>query len=239
MESKKQVLDIIAKVGNGRQAYLNELFKYMPEAIAKEMTYLELKKNKNLILAGDPRDTVYIILYGEVAGVDYQKTGRVYSFMDFTRMYIVGDFEVFTNALEYGVSIRTTKDCKLLKISANSYLRWIRHDENALFLRLQNILATLPFERKMDREYLLMGCRERLINFLIKLYERDQVDQQELKISKTQAELADKVGFNLRSVQRNIAALEKEHFISLENGKIAISYEQYLMLKEEDNKEEK
>lgn len=236
MESKKQLLEIIEREGGDRFQYLNELFRDMPEEVAKEIMYKEVKKNENLLIAGNPTETVYIILKGHVVGLDHQKLGRVYSFMDFTKMYIVGDFEVFAEYSEYGVSICTTEDCKLLKISSNSYLRWIRHDENALFLRLNNILTTLTFERRMDRKYLMMGCKERLADFLAKMYEKDIVDMEDkevrFKVMKTQNELADKIGFNVRSVQRSIASLEKEDLISTESGKVIISQEQYVRLKQ-------
>lgn len=233
MESKKQLLEIIEREGGDRFHYLNELFRDMPEEIAKEIMYKEVKKNENLLIAGNPAETVYIILKGHVVGLDHQKLGRVYSFMDFTKMYIVGDFEAFAEYSEYGVSICTTEDCKLLKISSNSYLRWIRYDENALFLRLNNILTTLTFERRMDRKYLMMGCKERLADFLVKMYEKDITENEErFKIMKTQNELADKIGFNVRSIQRSISSLEKENLISTESGKVIISQEQYVRLKQ-------
>ena len=43
----------------------------------------------------------------------------------------------------------------------------------------------------------------------------------------TQTELADKIGVNLRSVQRSIAALESENLVHLKKGKMVISREQY------------
>lgn len=233
MESKQQLLETIARVEPDRREYLNGLFKYLPEAIAIEMSYTEVQKNEYIILAGDPSTTVYIILEGQVIGVDQQKMGRMYSFMEFTNMYIVGDFEIFVDSSEYCVSVRTTEHCKLLKVSANSYLRWIKHDENALFLRLSNILTVLTFERRIDREYLIMGCKERLINFLLRLYEKENTAKSgSLRVDMTQAELADRIGVNVRSVQRSIASLEAEDIVSNKSGKIVVSGEQYLKLKQ-------
>ena len=131
------------------------------------------------------------------------------------------------------MSIRAAKDCKLLKIPSKSYMRWIRHDENALFLRMKNIMATLTSERMVDREYIFMNCRERLADYLIKSYENGQKDGSlRHRVAKTQAELADRIGYNVRSIQRSIAALEKEELISVENGKITLTQEQFLQLKQ-------
>lgn len=233
MESKKQLLETVAKYGGHSREYLEALFQNIPETAVKEITYCEFEKNEDILFAGDPSDTVFFLLKGQVIGLEHQKPGRVYSFMDFTRMNILGDFEAFSDTAKYGVTVRAAENCKLLRISKKGYLNWIRHDENALFLRLSNILSTLNYERKLDREYIFMDCKERLINYLVKLYEKEQADScSSFQIRKTQAELADKIGFHLRSVQRSISALKKEGFLSDEKSKITISKEQYLRLKD-------
>lgn len=240
MESKKQLLECVSQIGCHRKKYLLDLFKYIPEAIAKEMIYTVVKKDEYIVLAGDASDTVFFILQGHVVGLDYQKMGRVYSFMDFTDMYVIGDFEIFGKYSEYWVTVRATEDCKLLKVSSQSYLNWIQHDENALLLRLNNITNMLIFERQIDRDFLLMNCKERLASFLSKYYEKGIKDTSgKIKVSNTQDVLSKKIGYNIRSVQRGIASLEKENLVSIENGKITISYEQYLELNQYIDKKER
>ena len=74
-------------------------------------------KNQIIINAGDSNDTVFFLLKGKVTGMDHQKMGRVYSFMDFIKMNILGDFEAFCDFSKYSITVRATEDCKLLKIS--------------------------------------------------------------------------------------------------------------------------
>lgn len=238
MESKQQLLELISKTDRDRYDYLDALFKCVPDGIINEMAYMEIKKGQFILRAGQPSNTVYIMLSGKVAGLEHQDMGRVYYFMDFTKMYVVGDFEIFGDYFEYCVSIRALTDCKLLKISSKKYIQWIQHDESALFLRIKNIITTLTFERKIDREYVFMNCKKRLVKFLIKSYESGRKDNTgKYKILKTQADIADRVGFSIRSVQRNIASLEKEGIISVESGKITISCEQFLQLKRYNDEE--
>ena len=238
MESKKQLLQLISKAEQCKQEYLNAFFKYIPEATAKEMVNTEVKKNECILIAGSPSDTVYILLSGSVSGEDHKTMGRIFSFMDFSKMYVLGDFEAFADVQEYYVSIRAEKDCRLLKISTKSYLSWIKHDENALFLRLGNVVQNLDFEKSLERDWLFLGSRERLVNYLIRLYEKEMLfDRGMLKLEKSQIKLADKIGVNVRSIQRSIAALESEKLISLDKGKVTVSYDQYLLLKQ--NSDEK
>lgn len=233
MESKEQLFNLIAKGEVERAKYLESLFKYIPESVTREITYKEFRKDEVILYAGDVCDSIYFVLKGQVVGLEHQKTGRVYSFMDFTKMNVLGDFEAFSDSTRYGVTVCAASDCCLLRVSTQSYLKWIRHDENALYLRLNHILTTLSSERKIDRGYIFMDCKERLISYLVNLYESEKVTGKgTFKVQKTQGELADKVGANVRSVQRSIAALEKSGLIGLENGKILISKEQYQLLSE-------
>lgn len=233
MKSKAHLFEIIAKVEDDRRSYFEALFKYIPEEIVKEMSYEEVKKNETILSAGASNDTVFFVLKGQVTGVEYKKPGNMYSFMDFTKMNVLGDFEAFGDIPQYDITLCAMEDCMLLKLSTKSFLNWVRHDENALFLRLNNIIRTVTAERRLDREYLFLGCKERLMLYLIRLYEKNNIDISKcVKVEKTQAELADKVGFNIRSVQRSVATLAKENLITMLNGKIHISYEQYLRLKE-------
>ena len=105
METKQQFLEEINKVKGSKRDYLNKLFQYVLEAVIRAAVHKNVKKDEFIIRAGEPCDTVYIILKGDVAGVDYQKLGKVYYFMDFAKMYIVGDFEIFSEDTNYNVSL--------------------------------------------------------------------------------------------------------------------------------------
>lgn len=231
MESREYLFELIKKKGCDRQTYLMDLFKYVPEGTVKEMELKIVHKNEAVISAGDPSDYIYFMIHGQVVGLDYHQTGYVYSFMDFTKMNILGDFEAFGDVSNYDITLWAVEDCVLIRLSKNSYLNWVRHDENALFLRIRDIVSTLSLERKGDREYIHMNCKDRLVMYLINSYKKSS-NHERIKIKKTQAELADKIGFNVRSIQRNIAALEDEGFITVESGKITVSKAQYALLEE-------
>ena len=236
MKSKEQLLEIVSKANSDQYEYINNLFKFLPNTIAQEFQYVEIKANEKIIEAGKPCQMVYILLDGEIEGVDYYRTGSIYSFLDFSKMHVLGDFELFTNTPEYMISIFTSKTCKMLKISSDRYLSWIQHDENALFLRLSSVLSTLTFERKRDREYLRMGCKERVVSYLTSFYEKELgLTAKNIRIPITQAELAEKVNYNIRSVQRAVASLEETKMVAIENGKMILSHEQYMKLKENQN----
>ena len=231
MKTKEQLLKMVSMKNQEKYQYLSEFFKYMPEIVVEDFRYIEVKKNEKIILGGEEAKYVYIILDGEVKGTDYYQTGSVYSFVDLSKMSIVGDFEAFSNIPEYIISIYANQDSKLLRISTSQYMKWIKYDENALYMRLNDVLKILTDERIMDRKFIRMDCKERVMHCLILHYEGNKkASSQKVTVSMTQAELSERVGFNIRSIQRAIAALESEGLITIENRKMVISQEQYLKL---------
>lgn len=236
MKAKEQLLKLVSKNDHGKYQYLSEFFKYLPDIMVEEFHYLEVKKNEKILFCGETAEHVYIMLDGKVKGIDYHQAGCAYSFIDFSKMYILGDFELFSERTEYMISIYAKQDCKLLRISAGRYMKWLIHDENALYMRLKNVMGILTSERMLDRKYLSMGCRERVINVLVMFYENNEKDSSgNMTISITQNELSEMVGFNIRSVQRVLASLEEENLIAVINRKTMLSYDQYLKLINEIN----
>lgn len=101
MRTKEQLLNLIPKKEQERYLYLTDFFKYLPEVMVDEFHYYEVKKNEVIVPYGKTAETVYIMLDGEIKGMDYTKAGSIYTFLDLSKMYILGDFELFSNIPDY------------------------------------------------------------------------------------------------------------------------------------------
>ena len=227
MKTIKQLLeenDIPAE----RREYFQKLFDKIPHQTVEHIVCAKIKKGDYILKAGEPCEAVYFLLKGKVAGEAYTNQGRAYSFLDFSQMYVLGDYEMLYESSEHVISIKAEQNCVLLKLSRDHYINWIKQDVTALYLRTNNILSVLTFERSVDREFMQKNSKERLCLLLVRFYEVGAKDKNgNYTVRYTQAELADKIGVNLRSVQRSIAALESEQLIQLKKGKMVISREQY------------
>lgn len=233
MEPIKTLLDACRGIPAERYEHFLSFLGSMPEDTVKQILHAEVEKGHYVLKAGSSCDTVYFLLRGSVSGEAYTSRGRSYSFMDFSNMWVLGDFELFADCAEYSVSIRADEDCTVLKMPKDAYKNWIRQDAAALYMRTCSILSVLTFERRIDREYLQKSSKERLAMFLVRLYETDSREKNgSYTVRCTQSELADKIGANLRSVQRSIAALEQEELVVLKKGKMTLSCEQYEKLKQ-------
>lgn len=67
--------------------------------------------------------------------------------------------------------------------------------------------------------------------YLLKVYGKWEADGV-CVLRKTQVELAQRIGVNVRTVQRSILWLQGKGFVSCQGGKIHISRKQYGMLEE-------
>ena len=228
-----KLLEKIQDVSEDRREYFLELFHNISNETLEQIVHIEVKKGQYILKAGAPADTVYFLLKGKVTGEAYTNRGRTYSFMDFSQMWVLGDYELFYNCEEYVISIRAEEDCSLMILSKQHYHNWVRTDANALYIRMQNILSVLTFERRIDRESLQKSSKERLAMILVRFYETGTKDRTGTYICQfTQSELADKTGVNLRSVQRSIASLRDDGLVSLKSGKMIINSEQYIKMKQ-------
>ena len=228
MKTLQQLLRENKEITEERREYFLALFEKIPHQTAAHIVSAKVKKGEYILKAGEPCNMVYFLLSGKVLGESYTAQGRAHSFMDFSQMRVLGDYELFYDCKEYTASVRAEEDCLLLKLSTDYYMNWIKQDVNALFLRTKNILSVLTLERNIDRKYLQKNSKERLCMLLVRFYEAGQKDKNGCyTVQHTQPDLADKIGVNLRSVQRSIAALEREQLVQLKKGKMVISYEQY------------
>ena len=103
-------------------------------------------------------------------------------------------------------------------------------------MRTQQVMSTFIIQTSEERKYFFLTCRERMILFLIERYE-SYGNHTNYKLNKTQAEVAERVGFNVRTIQRTILSLEKDGLITSEAGKICMTQMQYQALKKLKNNE--
>lgn len=230
MESRQELLEIISGLERKKSDYLNSFFKNCPEAIIRSIKYVKVPKDYHLIQADSECNNAYIILNGKARGIDLQSVGTPYIFMESTGIDVVGDFEIFGGISKYRMSIQTVTECEIMVVPAKKYLDWMTKDVNALFMRTRTFMYMLTNQTANERKNIFLGCKERMIIYLIEQYEKFG-HKKEYIIQKNQTELAECVGFNVRTIQRNIRILEAEGLIKSIAGRISITYIQYLNLK--------
>lgn len=222
-------MEIFNLLSAKEQEYLQSVFAGCPKEIKDSMKVVKLDRNHKFIEAGEECRNVYVILQGKACGIDMQIQGKMYRFKEFKPGRFLGELECISNIPNYAITVQTVTPCVLLAMSSQQYLKWIKHDGNALFLQMQRLLFELTNQTKDDRRFFLSTCIERLIQYLVECYEKER--QPDIRVCKSRDELANEIGFVVRTIDRNIKKLEKDEYISVHAGKVLISHDQYERMK--------
>lgn len=231
MESHQELKKLFDRLPKERSLYLNNLFKNCPDTVIRRIVHTQVPAQHFLLRAGESCTRVVIVLTGRANGIDNLLPGNFYVFTDYSGVEILGDYELFGDISKYRISIQTQTPCDILIIPSQPYLDWVSRDVNALFLRIKAIMRATVREGPNERKYQFLECRDRMVLYLADLYEK-YGGQGEFTLQKKQPELAEMLGFHVRTIQRNIQLLESEGMIASVAGRIRITQEQYLKIKE-------
>lgn len=231
MKQKNELEQLLKSLQTPQKEYLEKLFKNCPQYVIETIQIKKLKRGQEFIKAGEPSICVFIILKGKARGKELQNAGNIYIFRDFVEGDILGDFEVLGELDKCRVAISAQEDMEVLTIQPERYLKWMKEDINALFLRVKKIMRTLTYQMSDERALLTLSCKERMILFITDRY-REKGKGKKYKFHMTQREFADCIGVTVRTIQRNIYSLEKEGMITAEAGKICVTPEQYRKMEE-------
>lgn len=234
MKREKRFLSYFDLFSKDRKYYFERLFIHCPKEVMTSAIITEIKRGQHIIKAGGESTYIYILLKGRARGIEYQNSGELYSFIEFGPGALIGDYEVFGEVKSYRIAIRAVTDCQMLSIPADIYVKWMQHDNNALYMRVQDIMRDLTRRLSDERKFLLLNCKDRMILYLTKRFEIQDGhwENGHLLLPMTQKELAECIGVTLRTMQRTIYQMHKAGYISLISGKIIIDEAQYTQMKQ-------
>lgn len=104
-------------------------------------------------------------------------------------------------------------------------------DRDALFLRAQENIHRLITQTAEARKYLFMEGKDRLMVHLIRLYEQHQPLPPILELRHTRSQMAEEIGFSVKTLNRSVKRLEELSLIQVQKGKIVIPQAGYRRMK--------
>ncbi|WP_297720905.1 Crp/Fnr family transcriptional regulator [Intestinimonas sp.] len=210
---------------------MERLFQNCTEDVKYYMTLTEIEADQTFIKAGTDCTHIFIVLSGKVTGVEWPVDARAYPFKDFGPGDFFGEIECFAGLEHYRISIVSSTRCQVLSIPVSCYMDWMRMDVEALFLRTQENISSLIAQTAEARKYLFLEGKDRLMTHLIRKFEQRQPLPAALELKKTRSQLADEIGFSIKTLNRSVGKLAELGLIQLRRGKIVISREGYQQMK--------
>jgi len=211
-------------------SFLNNFFLNCPDDFTSNIIFMRYSKNQTLINTGDSCPYVYILLRGRLQAIEENVIDEPYRFTELSAIDIVGDFELFQQSLNRIITLTTIEESACIIIPANAYLQWIKHDANALFMRMQLLIKQLSAQTQFDRQNFFMDNKMRLMYFLEKECSRQIKQSPPYRIRYTRQQIAQKLGCSIRTINRTIFSLNHDNIIFLNHGKIDIDQQQYLFI---------
>lgn len=225
-------MEIFQELPLSKRSSVEAFFQNCTEEVRYYMSVVDVEAGRTFIRAGEECTSIFIILSGKVTGIEWPVHGQQYSFRDFGPGDFFGEIECFAGMKKYRVSILTSTDCRILSIPAFYYMEWMHSDVDALYMRTQENVRRLITQTAEARKYLFMDGKERLMLHLIRKYEQRIPLPESCDLKQTHSQIADEIGFSVKTLDRNIRKLREMGMLTLIKGKIHIEKEGYLQMKE-------
>ncbi len=158
--------------------------------------------------------------------------GKPYYFKDYGPGDFFGEIEYFAGLLNYRISVVTATKCSVLVVPTVYYMEWLRNDVEALYMRTKENMRRLISQTADARKSLFIDGRERLMMHLIRKYEQKQPVKKVLELKQSRDQLSEEIGFSVKTLNRNIKKLREIGLIDIQRGKIVVTEEGYLRMKE-------
>lgn len=225
-------MDVFKELPLATQTYMEMLFQNCTEEVKYYMRVMEVDEDETLIQAGEKCSNIYIILSGKVTGIEWPMNERPYFFKDYGPGDFFGEIEYFADLSNYRISVVTATKCRVAVIPVVFYMEWLKNDVEALYLRTKANMQRLISQTADARKYLFIEGRERLMMHLIRKYEQKQPPKKVVELKQGRDKLSEEIGFSVKTLNRNIKKLKEDGLIEIIKGKIVISEDGYLRMKQ-------
>lgn len=213
-------------------SFLKCFFAQCNESFFSNVMLKTYPANHTLMDTDDTCSYVYILLKGRLQAIEERVVNEPYNFTELSAIEIVGDFELFTRSASRIVTLTTLEKSLFLVIPATDYIAWIKNDANALFIRTKMLIRQIVAQTQFDRQNFFLDNHTRLLYFLLSECNHAADAEFPIKIQYTRPEISNKLGCSIRTANRAISALQKENLITIKQGKIHVSADQYYLIKE-------
>jgi len=223
MNSLLEIIDCVQEEG---REYLLDYFKDAPIGILNSCKKIDIPAKQIFITEKDKIEYIHILVKGSVKATDYRIFGVTYDFFWFKAVEVFGAMEAFIDEDVYMTTLMTDTPCAFILIKRSKYIRWMKHDPHALFLQSSIMTKYLLEQAKRERVFLLMQAKDRIYILFTNIYKSKNVNGI-CDILLSRQELSDAAGLSTKTIDRILKSLKEEELITIKNGRIRISNEQY------------
>ncbi|BBF45034.1 predicted N-ribosylNicotinamide CRP-like regulator [Lachnospiraceae bacterium KM106-2] len=225
-----RVLSLIKEAKGEEKGYLEGYLTNAPVWLLESFHIVNMEAGTVFIRENADVDFVYILIEGKVKAIDYRVFGITYDYMWWDAVKSFGAMEVILDVDKYKTTLQTVTHCKMLVISRKKFDNWMKSDINALKIESKMMVSYLLEQARRERIFLFMQGTDRVAYLLTQLYE-ERGNEKKCSLKWTRQELSDCTGLCVKTINRSIAKLSEDGYLSRDGNKIIITEEQYSEMK--------
>lgn len=201
--------------------FLNDI----PDYINEKYKIITFEKSETVTLKGDSIKKIYISLEGTMQVKNEFENGFIYSFAEVESISYIGAMEIMANEYEYSATLQTTTRCIMIEIQVDDFIKWINKDHDLTLKVLRFVSKDMHKQSLKKGEGFAYPAIYSLISYLTSIYEDE--GEATLYLKKSREEIGSKLGFSIRTINRNIKLLKEENLISVNRKTISINEDQF------------
>lgn len=215
---------------------LCELLSDIPNEELNNVEIRIFEPGELLIKSGTYPDKMYIVIDGICNVLRDLDNGNIYNVYQIKGADIIGVSEILSGRDKYVASIEAKVKTTVGIVKRETFLKWIDEYKGVSIKILLRISDRLHRTVALLTEYTNNPSYYSLVSFLINsctFYKGvNKSDINPIRIYETRQEIAEKVGVNIRTVNRVIKDLKEKSLVSINKGKIFIDNKQLDKLEE-------
>lgn len=206
-----------------------DFFKQMPPEIREELVIIDIPSKKQTARKGEPLYSVDLLIKGKMRVLNEFENGDLYSFAYLAPLSYIGSYEVVAGRDIYSATTEALEECRLLRLPRDAFYSWFMSDADLardVAFRLASSSCDQSYKHGELRYYpsaYLMG------EYLLRM--ADSLNGEIRLIPSGRQEMAENLGFSIRTINRCIRDFKENGLIDIERGKVSLSQIQYEQLK--------
>lgn len=181
-----------------------------------------------------------IVAKGENRVINEFENGKIYMIETNCAIDFIGEVTLLAQMEKTSVTIEAITANTVIYIPRKDAEKWISMDNRILRKMAERTAFKLYRSSYNNGLKLYYPPAYLLADHLVRMYEQHfaaslaahQIPPQPLLLSNTREWLGEALGMNIKTLDRTIRTMNKEHYFDLTKGKITLDHTQYLLLKE-------
>lgn len=202
---------------------IRPLFAHIPRRFMAQMELRHLPRRAKVIRRGEESSHIFIICTGSIKVLNEFENGKTFAIAFREAPGFAGLMEFLAEKTHHTATINTASETDLIRISKRVLSQWIEEDHEAYKLFVRAFANQMHYSlRTMGSAYVYPKYYV-LAQYLVHKYEHLAAGNSLAVVTETREELAQILGFSLRSLYRLTQQLQNEGYCRIIKKKLHLS----------------